>query len=234
MTGQWDTRRSPTSPFLCKDIMPLGRRIKHIFHHTIHLNISFPKKAHFRLCFCIFVMKTDKCMYGKLILFAFYQPTEIITCNNHSNSFVFSGQPYTCAQRCALLHRIQAHPPVSSPLITLLSRYGKLVLLLHRNLFTDVNICVWLGLLCMHNFANRITCNAVFHISVLVAQINFKAILDTLLRKVYAIFLITPLWSICSQKLNFLNKGLKYGLICQQSIFLQLHNDEFCWYTIQS
>lgn len=173
------------------------------------------------------------------MLFAFYQPTEITTCSNNSNDFVFPGQPYTCAcaQHCALLHRNQARPPVSSSLITLLSRYGKLFLLLHRNLFTDVNICVWLlpwllGLPCMHNFVNRITCNAIFHMSVLVAQINFKAILDTLLRKVYAIFLITPLWSICSHKLNFLNKALKYGLICQQNIFLQLHNQESFWCTL--
>lgn len=201
MKGQWGTRRSPTSPFLCKDIMPFGSRIKHIFHHTIHLNISFPKKAHFRLCFCSFVMKTDKCMYGKL--FAFYQPTEITTCSNNSNGFLFPGQPYTCA--CAQLHWNQAHPPVSSPLITLLSRYSKLVLLSQRNLLTNVNICVWLNYMqCCFSY-------------ILVAQINFKAFLDTLWRKVYAIFLIAPQWSICSHKLNFLNKALKYGLICNRN-----------------
>lgn len=70
-------------PRFYADIIPFGSRIKHVFHHTIRLNISFPQKAHFRYCSCSFVMKTDKCMYGKLILFAFYQPTEITTCSNN-------------------------------------------------------------------------------------------------------------------------------------------------------
>lgn len=118
--------------------MPFGSRIKDIFHHTIHLNISFSKIDLSRLCFCSVVMKTDKSTYGKLILFAFYQTTEITTCSN-SNGFVFPGQPYTCicAQCCAQLHRNQAESPVSSPLIALLVRYGKPVLLLQKNLFND-------------------------------------------------------------------------------------------------
>lgn len=124
--------------------MSFGSRIKDIFHHTIHLNISLSKVDPFRLCFCSVVLKTDKYTYGKLILFVFYQPTEITTSSNNSNGFVFPGQPYTCtrAQRCAQLHRNQAEPPVSSPLITLLVRYGKLVLLLHENLFNDIHISV--------------------------------------------------------------------------------------------
>lgn len=221
--GQWNARWSPTSPFLCKDVMPFGSRIKHIFHRTIHLSIYFQKKKHIS-GFASVVLSwklTSVCMIN-LFCFFFYQPTEIITCSNNSNGFVFPGQLYTCAcaQRCALLHRNQAHPPVSSPLIAWLPRYGKLVLLLHRNLFTNINICVWLipcllGLTCMHNFVNIITCNAIFHTSVLAVQINSKVILDTLLRKVYAIFLITPLRSTYSQKPNFLNKALKYCFICQ-------------------
>lgn len=81
-----------------------------------------------------------------------------------------------------------------------------------------LNPCL-LDLPCMHDCVNRVTCTATFHMSVLVAQLNFKAILDTLLRKIYAIFLITPLWSICSHKLHFLNRDLKYGLSRVMTLF---------------
>lgn len=217
--------------------MPFGSIIKDIFHHTIHLSISFSKISLFRLRFCCVVMQTDKCTYGKLIVFAFYQPTEIATCSNNSNGFVFPGQPYTCtcAQCCAELHRNRAEPPGSSPLITLQVRYGKLDFSLHKNLFTSVNICYWFPVFWAYN--THIILSTELHamlIFVSVAQINFKAILDNLSRKVYAIFLITVLWSICSYKLNFLNKAPKYSLICQQNVFLQLHNHESFQCTIHS
>jgi len=54
----------------------------------------------------------------------------------------------------------------------------------------------------MHNFVNRITCNAICYMSVLAAQLNFKAILDTLLRKVYAIFLFIVIYLFTKAKLS--------------------------------
>lgn len=80
---------SPTSSFLCKVILPFGSRVKHIFHHTTHLKISFPKRAHFRLCFCSFVTKTGRI----LLLCTSYW-------NNHLQKRLYLGLSWPALHTC--------------------------------------------------------------------------------------------------------------------------------------